>query len=383
MEFLFKDEHRLFRKTVREFVDKEIVPGAQAIDESGEFPMELFKKMGELGFYGLRYPEQYGGSNADTFMFAILCEELARGSMAVAATAMMQSLMGTNFIYRFGTEEHRQKFLVPAIKGDKLGCFAITEPSAGSDLGSMKTTAEKDGSEWVLNGSKTWITNGPLGDFFTVGAMTDKSRGFKGIDMFFVEKGTEGFTIGREIHKAGVRGAVSTEISFNDCRIPEENLFGEVGLGFENLGSILNEIRTMTGALSLGIARAALDHAYKYSLEREAFGKPIQKFQAIQFKLAAMATELEAAKLMVYNTAWMLENGKQCTKEAAMAKLFASEMANRTADEATRIFASYGFSSEFPVERYLRDVRFLLLGGGTSEILHSIIGRELKNVKDF
>jgi alkylation response protein AidB-like acyl-CoA dehydrogenase len=383
MEFLFKDEHRLFRKTVREFVDKEVVPGAQAIDESGEFPMELFKKMGEQGFYGLRYPEQYGGSNADTFMFAILCEEFARGSMAVAATAMMQSLMGTNFIYRFGTEEHRQKFLVPAIKGEKLGCFAITEPGAGSDLGSMKTTAEKDGSEWVLNGSKTWITNGPLGDFFTVGAMTDKSKGFKGIDMFLVEKGTEGFTIGREIHKAGVRGAVSTEISFNDCRIPEDSLFGEIGLGFENLGSILNEIRTMTGALSIGIARAALDQAYKYSLEREAFGKPIQKFQAIQFKLAAMATELEAAKLMVYNTAWMLENSKQCTKEAAMAKLFASEMANRTADEATRIYASYGFSSEFPVERYLRDVRFLLLGGGTSEILHSIIGRELKNVKDF
>ncbi|UCH87967.1 MAG: acyl-CoA dehydrogenase family protein [Thermoplasmata archaeon] len=383
MEFLFKDEHRLFRKTVHEFVDKEIIPQAQAIDESGEFPKELFKKMGAQGFYGLRYPEEYGGANADTFMFAILCEELARGSMAVAASAMMQSLMGTNFIYKFGTDEHRERLLKPAIQGEKMGCFAITEPGAGSDLGAMQTTAVKDGSEWVLNGTKTWITNGPLGDFFTVGAMTDKSKGFKGIDMFLVEAGTEGFTIGKEIHKLGVSGALSTEISFSDCRIPEENLFGEVGQGFENLGSILSEIRVMTGALSIGIARAALEQAFNYAKEREAFGKPIIKFQAIQFKLASMATELEASKLMVYNTAWMLETGQKCTMEAAMAKLFSSEMANRVADEATRVFASYGFSLEFPVQRYFRDARFLLLGGGTSEILHSIISRELNNVKEF
>jgi alkylation response protein AidB-like acyl-CoA dehydrogenase len=383
MEFLFSDEHRLFRKTVHEFVEKEIIPRAESIDESDEFPTELFKKMGDMGLFGLRYPKEYGGTDTDTIMFAIQCEELARGSMSVAASAMMQSLMGTNFIYRFGTDEHKERLLKPAIKGEKLGCFAITEPGAGSDLGSISTTAVQDGDEWVLNGTKTWITNGPLGDFFTVAAMTDKSKGFKGIDMFLVEKGTGGFSIGKKIHKLGVKGALSTEISFSDCRIPAENLFGTVGGGFENLGSILNEIRTMTGALSIGIARAAIDQAYRYAGEREQFGRPIIKFQAIQFKLAAMATELEAAKLMVYNTASMLQENKPCTKEAAMAKLFASEMANRTADEATRIFASYGFSLEFPVQRYFRDARFLLLGGGTSEILHSIIARELAKSPQF
>lgn len=383
LEFLFTDEHKLFRKTVHEFVEKNIVPEAQSIDETGEFPMDLFKTMGGQGFFGLRYPEEFGGSNADIIMFAILCEELARGSMAVAATAMMQSLMGTNFIYRFGTEDHHERLLRPAIRGEKLGCFAITEPGAGSDLGSMQTTAVKEGDEWVLNGTKTWITNGPLGDFFTVGAMTDKEKGFKGIDMFLVEKGTDGFSIGKEIHKLGVKGSLSTEISFSDCRIPQENLFGSEGKGFENLGAILNEIRTMTGALSIGIARAALEQGYKYSEEREQFGRPIGKFQAVQFKLASMATDLEASKLMVYNTAWMLKEGRKCTKEAAMAKLFASEMANRVADESSRIFASYGYSMEFPVQRYFRDARFLLLGGGTSEILHSIIGREIKNNPEF
>jgi butyryl-CoA dehydrogenase len=383
MEILYSDEHKLFRKTTHEFVNNEIIPKAQSIDESSEFPKELFKRMGELGYFGLRYPEEYGGADADEIMFAIQCEELARGSMAVAATAMMQSLMGTNFIFKFGTDEMKERLLKPAIRGEKLGCFAITEPGAGSDLGSMQTTAVKDGDEWVLNGMKTWITNGPLGDFFTVGAMTDREKGFKGIDMFLVEKGTEGFSIGKEIHKMGVHGALSTEIAFNDCRVPAENLLGAEGTGFENLGAILNEIRVMTGALSLGIARAALEEAYRYAGEREAFGRPIIKFQAIQFKMAAMATELEASKLMVYNTAWMLKERKKCTREAAMAKLFASEMANMVADEATRVFASYGYSKEFPVERYFRDVRFLLLGGGTSEILHSIIARELKGVTEF
>ena len=316
-------------------------------------------------------------------MFAIQCEELARGSMAIAANAMMQSLMGTNFIFRFGTDDMKERLLKPAIRGDKLGTFAITEPGSGSDLGSMQTTAVRDGNEWVLNGMKTWITNGPLSDFFTVAAITNREKGFKGIDMFLVEKGTEGFSIGKEIHKLGVHGALSAEIAFNDCRIPAENLFGTEGTGFENLGAILNEIRVMTGALSIGIARAALDEAYRYANEREAFGRPIIKFQAIQFKLASMATELEASKLMVYNAAWMLKEGKKCTREAAMAKLFASEMANRVADEATRVFASYGFSMEFPAQRYFRDARFLLLGGGTSEILHSIIARELKGISGF
>ena len=377
MNFQFSEEQQLFRRSVAEFVDKEIVPVAAQIDEEGQFPTELFQKVGKLGYFGVRYPEEYGGAGGDEVMFTLLCEELARGSLSLAASVSMQCLMGTNFIYRFGTEEQRQRLLVPAIRGGKMGVICMTEPDAGSDLGSIKTIAVRDGDGWVLNGQKTWVTNATRADFFTVAAKTDPEAGFKGIDMFLVERDRPGVSVGRDIPKMGVRAQETAELILEDCHLPAENLFGEEGTGFRNLQAILAQIRTMMGALSLGLARAALEAGAQYARERVQFGRPIAKFQAISHKLADMATELEASRWLVYRSAWLIDQGKADMKAASMAKLFASEMANRLADESTRILASYGFAMEYDVQRYFRDARLLLLGGGTSEILRTIISREM------
>jgi alkylation response protein AidB-like acyl-CoA dehydrogenase len=377
MNFQFSEEQQLFRRSVAEFVDKEIVPIAAKIDEEGQFPTELFQKVGKLGYFGVRYPEEYGGAGGDEVMFTLLCEELARGSLSLAASVSMQCLMGTNFIYRFGTEEQRQRLLVPAIRGGKMGVICMTEPDAGSDLGSIRTIAVRDGDGWVLNGQKTWVTNATRADFFTVAAKTDPEAGFKGIDMFLVERDRPGVSVGRDIPKMGVRAQETAELILEDCHLPAENLFGEEGTGFRNLQAILAQIRTMMGALSLGLARAALEAGAQYARERVQFSRPIAKFQAISHKLADMATELEASRWLVYRSAWLIDQGKADMKAASMAKLFASEMANRLADESTRILASYGFAMEYDVQRYFRDARLLLLGGGTSEILRTIISRQM------
>lgn len=377
MDFKLSEEHQAFKQSVARFVDKEVIPQAQAIDERGEFPRELFKRAGELGYFGLRYPEEIGGSNADMTMFCLMVEEIARGSMSLAAGTAMQCLMSTNFIFRFGTEDYRKRLLIPAIKGEKIGAFALTEPNAGSDLAAIQTTAVKDSANYILNGRKTWITNATVADFFTVLATQDKSKGIKGVDFFLVEKGTPGLIIGKKIDKMGVRASETTELAFENCRVPKENLLGEEGTGFKNLMSILNQIRVMTGALSIGLSRAAYDASLKYANERVQFGSPIGKFQAIKHKLADMAVQIELSNLAVYYGAWLIDQGIKCNKEAAMAKLYASEAANNIADEATRIFASYGFSMEYPAQRYFRDARFLLYGGGTSEILKNIIAGEI------
>ncbi|MCK5291546.1 MAG: acyl-CoA dehydrogenase family protein [Thermoplasmata archaeon] len=377
MDFDFDEEHELFRKSLERFVENEVLPVAMEIDEKGKFPHELFKKAGDLGYFGLRYPAEYGGTDADSLMFCILCEELARGSLSFAAGVMMQAMQSTHFPFHGGTEEQKQKFVVPAIKGAKVGAFALTEPDSGSDLGSIRTSAVKDGDGYVLNGTKTWATNAQIADFFTVMAVTDKEKKLKGVDFFLVERDTPGFTIGKDIQKLGLRGTETAELAFEDCRIPGENRLGEEGTGYDSLMAILAEIRIMTGALALGLGRSALDMAVKYANERVQFGRPVGKFQAIRMKLADVATELEASKWMVYNTAWLLDKGKECGKEAAMAKLFATEMAVKAADEASRVFGSYGFSMEYPIQILLRDARFLIIGGGTSEILKLIIGREL------
>ncbi len=379
MDFALNEEQRMLKKTVAEFVDREVVPIAQELDEKGEFPMALFRKLGELGFLAMRYPEEYGGVNADMTSYCIFCEELARGSMSLAACAAMQSLMGTNFVYRFGTTEQKKRLLIPALKGEKIGSFALTEPDAGSDLAAIRTTARKEEDGWVLNGSKTWVTSGTLGDFFTVLASTDRSKGLEGLDFFLVEKGTPGFSVGRKIEKLGVRASENTELALEDVRLPLDSLLGEEqGRGFVYLQEILNNIRIMTGALSIGIARAAYEEGLRYAKQRVQFGRPIGKFQAIKFKLADMATELEAARWLVYYAAWLADQGKPNTKEAAMSKLYASEAANKIADETCRIHASYGFSMDYSAQRYFRDARFLLPGAGTSEILRLIIGRELR-----
>jgi alkylation response protein AidB-like acyl-CoA dehydrogenase len=378
MDFRLTEEQELFRRAVADFVDREVVPVAGEIDEREEFPWELFHKVAGLGWLGVRYPEEYGGAGSDNTSFNLMCEELARGSMGLAATVAMQGLMGTDFVHRFGTEEHKQHLLVPALRGEKIGSIAMTEPGAGSDLGAIRTTAVRDGGEYVLNGTKMWITSATVADFFTIAAKTDPEAGFRGVDLFLVEKGTPGLRVGRPIKKLGTRSSETSEVILENVRVPAENLLGgEEGVGVSLLRGILDEIRVMTGALSIGLARAALDAAIRYAGEREAFGRPIIKFQATQHKLADMATRLEAARTFVYRAAWLIDQGEADTKISAMAKLFASEMANYVADETTRIFGAYGFAMEYDAQRYFRDARFLLYGGGTSEILKNIIARQL------
>jgi len=370
-------EEELFRDTIARFVDNEVIPVAREIDETEEFPQEMFKKVAKLGAYGIRYPKEYGGTDANITMFCILCEELARGSMAVAAFTAMQCLMGTDFIFRYGTEDHKKRLLLPATKGEKVVAFALTEPEAGTDLSAIRTTAQKTKDGYVINGLKTWITNAPYADCITVLCQTDKEKGLKGLDFFLVEKGTSGLSVSSKFHKLGTKGTQVSEVAFDNCHIPLENRLGEKGKGHDNLRAILAEIRVMTAALSLGLARAAYKASLQYAKERIQFGRPIGKFQAIQMKIARMATEIEASKLMVYNTTRLMDKGNRCMKEASMAKYFASEVACRVADEATRIFGAYGYSMEYPVQRFYRDARFLLYGGGTSEILQVIIAKEL------
>lgn len=378
MDFKLSDEQELLRKAVVEFVEREVAPRIPELEVRGEFPHDLFRRCAELGYFGTRYPEQYGGAGAGPLMFAILCEELAKGYLSLAAAVMMQCLMGTDFIARFGTEEQRQRLLVPAIRGEKIGTIAMTEPGAGSDLGAITTTAVRDGDEYVLNGTKTWITSASVADFFTVAAKTDPQAGFRGVDIFLVEKGTPGLEVGKKIDKLGTWASETCEVTLKNVRVPGENLFGgEEGKGFANLRAMLNEIRVMTGALGLGLARAAHESSLQYANERRAFGRPIGKFQAIRHKLADVAVDIEAARLLVYHAAWLLEKGVRCNKEAAIAKLHATEAAAKAADEATRIFGGYGFAMELPAQRYFRDARFLLYGGGTSEILRNIIAKEL------
>lgn len=378
MDFASSPEHEAFLKSVAGFVTRQVIPRISAMEEQQALDADLFRQVGALGYFGLRYPEKYGGSNADPQMFAILVEELARGYLSLAAAVMMQALMGTDFIYRFGTEEQRQRLLVPAIRGDKIGTIAMTEPDAGSDLGAIKTRAVKDGDGYVLNGVKTWITSATRADFITVAAKTNPDAGFKGIDMFLVERGTPGLSISKKIPKVGVVASETGEVILENVRVPKENLFGEKeGSGFAALRETLNEIRVMTGALGLGLARAARDEALRYARERVAFGKKIGEFQAMQHKFAEMETRIELARLGVLYAAWRIDQKLPCNKEAAIAKLYATETAVSCADEATRIFGAYGMAMEMAPQRFFRDGRFLLYGGGTGEILKNIIAKEM------
>lgn len=377
MNFSLAAEQQAFRDSVRRFVDKEVIPMARALDEQDEFPHELFQRCATNGYFGLRYPQSVGGMGADFFTYCLMIEELARGSLSLAAIVAMQSLMGTDLVYRFGTAEQRRQLIQPAISGQKIGTIAMTEPDFGSDLGSITTRAIATGEGWLLSGRKMWITSATVADFFTVAAKTDPDAGFKGIDLFLVEKGMPGVQVGRRIEKLGVRASETSELILDNVVVPAENLLGRPGTGFKNLGNILNSIRTMTGALGLGLGQAALDASIRYANERVQFGRPIVTFQAIAHKIAEMGTQLEAARSLVYRAAWLIDQGDQDVKVASMAKLFATEAANRIADECTRIFGSYGFAMEYDAQRYYRDARFLLYGGGTSEILRTVIAREM------
>ena len=365
MDFSYNDEQRAVRDVFAAFSDAEIRPAAAELDQNPRFPRELFAKAGELGFFEMRY----GGADIHSYLLAV--EELARGSLAVAAACTMQSLMGTFFLHRFAQDDVRARLLAPALRGDVVGTICMTEPDAGSDLMAISTRAEERDGTWYVTGQKTWITSAPVADMFTVFART----GDRELSIFLVEKGAPGLEVGRAIDKMGVRASVTSEVFFDDT--PATALLGEKGGGIASLREILAEIRLMTAALALGVARAAFDAARKYAQERKQFGKKIAKFQAIRIHLADMATELEAARRLVQWTAWRNEQGLENDTEAAMAKLFASEAAHRICDRAARVLASYGYATDYPVERYLRDVRFTLIGGGTSEILKINIARGL------
>ena len=374
----FTREQEEFRRAVARFVDAEVVPVADQLDESAVFPRALFTRLGALGYLGLRYPEAYGGGDADAVTYCLFAEELARGSLSLAAAAAMQSLMGTYVIYEYGGEAMRRRYLVPALRGETVATFALTEPDAGSDLAGITTRAEKRGDRWILTGTKTWVTNAPVADVFTVAAKTSGERGMKNIALFLLDRASmRGISLGKKIEKMAVRASETGEIVLDGVEVPADHVLGGETGGVEKIGTILSEIRVMTAALSVGLARAAYDAALAYARRRVAFGKPIVEHQAIGFKLADMLTSLHVATVMTYHAAAALDAGRAITREAAMAKLFASEMAVRVTDEAARIFASYGLASEYPVQRYFRDARFLLPGGGTSEILRLVIGRDL------
>lgn len=378
VDFRYTDEQEFFRKTVADMVAKVITPHAEELDREDEFNEPLFKEFAKLGYFGLRYPEELGGMDADKITTMIFYEEMARGSFGFAVNTAMQCLMGTHFLFRFGSDAIKERCLLPALRGEKVATICFTEDQSGSDLGATRTKATRDGDEWVLSGAKMWITNGPIADFCTVLATTDPSLGMKGLNFFLVEKGTPGFSYGQRLHKLGARGSATGELLFDKVRIPAENLLGEeVGKGVVYMGEILSEIRCMTGALGIGLARAALDEGLQYARKRIAFGKPIGKFQLIREKFAQVSTELEAAKLLVHKAAWMMDNKMDCTQEAAMAKLFATDMCLKAVDEVTRIYGANGFAMEYPAQRFLRDARFLLYGGGTQEILRNFIGSRI------
>ena len=376
MNFTLTEEHEFFKKTITETVDRLIVPKAREIDETDEFPWELWRDFSKLGYLGLRYPEEIGGMNADPIMASIFYEQMARGSVGFAQSVIMNILMGTYFIFRFGSEAIKQRCLYPAMRGEKIGTMCFTEDQSGSDLAATRTRAVKDGDEWVINGSKMWITNGPIADMATVLATTDPALGNKGLNFFLVEKGTPGYTPGQVLEKLGCRGTVTGELVFDNVRIPQENLLGaELNKGVDYLGEILDEVRVMTASMAIGIAQAAFDEGLEYARKRVAFGKSIGNYQLIRAKFAEMATEMEASRLMIYNAAWRIKENLSTRKEAAMTKMFATETCLKVVDEVTRIWGANAFAHEYNPQRYFRDARFLLYGGGTHEIIKDFLGR--------
>jgi alkylation response protein AidB-like acyl-CoA dehydrogenase len=378
MHFGLTEEQEFFRTAVADTVDRMIMPHVERIDETDEFPLELWKEFTALGYLGLRYPEELGGMAAEPVTAMIFYEEITRGSVGFAQAVIMNALMGTHFLYRFGSPAIRERCLLPALRGEKITTMCFTEDQSGSDLAATRTLARKVDGGWVLSGTKNWITNGPIADCATVLATTDPALGMKGLNFFLVEKDTPGFSQGQILHKVGARGPVTGELVLEDVFVPEENLLGEEqGRGVAYLGEILDEVRCMTGAMALGIARTAFADALEYARKREAFGKPIGSYQLIRAKFADMATEMEASRLMVYQAAWMMGEGLPSRKPAAMAKMFATETCLKVVDEVTRIYGANGFAQEYGPQRYFRDARFLLYGGGTHEILRNFLGREI------
>ncbi|MEZ5064833.1 MAG: acyl-CoA dehydrogenase [bacterium] len=377
MMFFLTDEHNMMRRVVRDFAEKEIAPKAAEIDRTCEFPVDTFRKLGAQGLLGVPYPEEWGGAGLDYLSYAIAVEEVARVCGSTALSMAAHNTLGCGPLHHFGTKEQKEKFLRRLTTGEILGAYGLTEPNSGSDAGGMQTRAVRDGSQWVLNGQKAWMTNGGYAGMYTVTASTDPAKKTKGITAFLIEKGQAGVEIGSEYEKLGCRGSNTVEFYLTDCRVDDSMVLGEVNRGFQQFMEILNMGRISIGAMALGIAQGALEAAAKYATEREQFGKQIGEFQAIGFMLADMSTEIDAARMLVYRSAILKDRGEDYAIEASKGKLYASEVAHRVCHKAIQIHGGYGYSREFPVERMMRDAKITEIGEGTSEIQRIIISRHI------
>ncbi|MCL4439265.1 MAG: acyl-CoA dehydrogenase [Firmicutes bacterium] len=373
MIFRLSEEQELLRKTVRDFAETEIAPKAAEMDEKEEYDYSLWTKMAGMGLAGIPYPEEYEGSGMDNVSYAIAVEELSRVCASSGVLVSAHTSLCAWPIYAFGTEDQMKKFLIPLANGQSIGAMGLTEPSAGSDAGSTKTTAVLEGEEYVLNGSKIFITNGYVGDIYVIIAATDKAKKHKGISAFIVEKGTPGFFFGKKEHKMGIRASATYELVFENCRIPRANLLGEEGMGFKIIMATLDGGRIGIAAQALGIAQGAYEAALSYSKIREQFGRPISANQGLQWMLADIATQIDAARLLVYRAAYFKDSKEPYSKEAAMAKLFASETAMAVTTRAVQIFGGYGYTREYPVERMMRDAKITEIYEGTSEVQRMVI----------
>ena len=382
MDFTFTEEQKQLRKTVREFAEGEIAPHVMEWDEASHFPTEILPELAGMGLLGVIFPEEYGGAGLGYIEYAIAIEELSRVDGSVGLFVAAHNSLCSNHIYKFGSEEQKRKYLVPLAQGKKLGAWSLTEPEAGSDAGGTRTTAVRQGNGWLLNGAKTFTTNGHYADVCVAMAATDKPKDSHGISAFILEKGMTGFRPGKKENKLGMRASDTSEVIFTDCRVPAENLLGPEGEGFIASLKILDGGRISIAALALGMAQGALEAATKYAKQRKQFGQPISEFQAIQFKLADMATEVEAARLLVYQASWLADQKNvRFTRESSMAKLFASEVAVRVANECVQIHGGYGFIKDYPAEKFYRDVKLCTIGEGTSEIQKLVIARQLLGKK--
>ena len=367
----------LIRDTIRDFAQKKIKPKVMEWDEAQYFPMEIFKELGELGFMGIIFPEEYGGAGLGYQEFVIIIEELGIVDPSISLSVAAHNGLCTNHIYRFGNEQQKKKYLPDLVSGKTVGAWGLTESSSGSDAASLKTTAEKKGNKYIFNGNKTFTTHGASAKTLVVIAITNKDAGKKGISAFILEQGMPGLIVGKKENKLGMRASETVQLTFENCEVPEENLLGEEGMGFINAMQVLEGGRISIAAVSLGLAQGCLNASLKYSQERFQFGKPLSAFQATQFKLADMKTNIEAARMLTMRAAKMKDDGLPNIKEAAMAKLFASEIAEKAASEAVQIHGGYGFIKDYPVEKYFRDVKLCTIGEGTSEIQRIVIAREL------
>ena len=374
---LLDDEHHAIREAIRDFATKKIAPNAHDVDQNARFPIETFKELGKLGYLGLPIGTEYGGAGADYRSYCIAVEEIGRACGSTGLSYAAHVSLGTNPIYLFGTEEQKKKYIPKLASGEHIGCWALTEPGTGSDASAQKTTAKLVGDHYVLNGTKQFITNATDADVAIIMAMTDKAAGRKGISSFIVEKGTPGFYVSKVEKKLGMRGSPTASITFEDCKIPKENLIGAEGEGYKQALTTLEGGRLSIGSLALGIGQAAFDAALSYANQREAFGQPIGKFQLSQGYLADMSTQLHAARLMLYHAAWLKDHHKRVTLEGSQAKLYASEVASKVANLCVQIHGGYGYIVDFPAERFLRDAKLCEIGEGTSEVQRLVIARQL------